>query len=184
MKCDAVEREISACLDGEEDFALHEPVSAHVAGCAACRAFQSGALSVRELSRLQVAPNVPAGLLGKILGPLDSPKPTRSLRFRPQLRARPLAAAFLLGAFTASVTVGGLLPRGPSPALATEIPRRIARAVAAGCPLHLPAAGIAGLRRHRTGHPRRGGTRTVRCPREPSVRCRPYAQDIGGNGPG
>ena len=130
MRCDVVERELSARLDGARDPELDEKISGHLAGCLACRSFEAGALAVRESLRLEVAEDVPQHLLGKIMEQIEPAEAARSSSRPLILRTRPLAAAFVLGALTSAVAVGGLLPRGPRPALANEIPRRIAEASA------------------------------------------------------
>jgi hypothetical protein len=125
-----VERELSARLDGTADSNLDEVISGHLAGCVTCRSFEAGAVTIREGLRLEVAEDVPPHLLGKIMELVEAGEPARSSRPWQMPRTRPLAAAFLLGALVAAIAVGGIVPRGPRPALATEIPGRIAEASA------------------------------------------------------
>lgn len=130
MRCEAVERELSARLDGAPNRNLDEELSGHLAGCHNCRSFEAGALAVRESLRLEVAEAVPQALLGTIIEKLEEREPVRRSISWPWPRTRSLAAAFLLGALTSAIAVGGIVPRGPRPALASEIPRRIAEASA------------------------------------------------------
>lgn len=134
MRCEAAEREISARMDGEPDPALDRPLSEHLARCTACMRFERAVAGIREQARLEVAPEVPDKLLAGIMLQVEAPSPgsTRGshpggLRWR---TAGSVAAAFAMGVLAAAIAVGGLLPRGPQPALAGEVPRLVAEASA------------------------------------------------------
>jgi hypothetical protein len=125
MRCDAAERLLSARLDGEagDDLGLDE----HLASCPRCRAFDSGSRRIREVVRLEPAAKVPdlvPGIMAEV---------RRSGSRRRWVGALPAggryAAAFAAGALIAALIVNGLPGlRGPSAALATEIPREVAAA--------------------------------------------------------
>ena len=125
MRCEAVELELSARLDGERDTRLDEAVAAHIETCASCRAFEAGARRVRVVARVREAVPVP-DLVPRIMDAIGAPARLPS----PARRWMPYAAAFVTGGLVASLLLGGLpaLRRGPSPALATEIPGEIAAA--------------------------------------------------------
>lgn len=121
MRCEAIQLEVSARLDGAEDRAMRPVVEAHVAGCQTCQAFAAGSERLRVLSRLEAAPGVP-DLVPSIMA-----------RVAPARRGRawlPAAAAFVAGAVAGAVLAGGLPAAGPDTALATEVPDRIAGAAA------------------------------------------------------
>lgn len=129
MKCDAAERAISSRLDtggGSGEPELEQ----HLAGCPGCRDFKAGSLRLREAARVRAAGPVPGELVGTIMARVastESPSHWSGSRWlRPAFR--PVIAAFLLGALTSGVVIGGLVPRSPRMALAAEIPRRIAEA--------------------------------------------------------
>lgn len=133
MRCEAVELELSARLDGERDARLDDAVAAHLETCARCRAFEAGAGRVRVMARVQPATPVPdlvPRIMDAIGAPARLPRPMRLRGPRRELRLLPYAAAFVAGALVASLVLGGLpgLRRGPSPALATQIPREVAAA--------------------------------------------------------
>jgi hypothetical protein len=134
VRCEAAEREISARMDGDPDAALDRPLSEHLAGCSACVRFERAAAGIREQARLEVAPEVPNELLARIMLQAEADRPgsvRAGHRSGPRRRtAGSVAAAFAMGALAAAVAVGGLLPRGPQPALAGEVPRLIAEASA------------------------------------------------------
>ncbi|MGH2675907.1 MAG: zf-HC2 domain-containing protein, partial [Actinomycetota bacterium] len=130
MKCETAERELSARLDGAGDARLDAAVASHLATCHSCRAFRARSERVRELVRVRPADPVP-DLVPRIMaevrrGAAVRPFPTWR---RDWGRA---AAAFAAGVVAAVVVTGGLpaVRRSPPAALATEIPRRIARASA------------------------------------------------------
>jgi anti-sigma factor RsiW len=127
VRCEAAELELSARLDSEGDRSLDDVVAAHLETCATCRAFEAGARRIRVMSRLRAATPVP-DLVSRIMEAVESPA---RLPGRKQARTwLPYAAAFAAGVLVASLLLGGLpgLRRGPSPALATEIPDDIAAA--------------------------------------------------------
>lgn len=126
MKCDAAQRELSARLDGAPNRRLTEVLEDHLISCARCRSFQAGAGRIRELARIEPAAPVP-DLVPRIMAEVERRGGRRRI---PQLVPREwrrYAAAFAAGAAAAALFVGGLpgLRRGPSPALATEIPIRV-----------------------------------------------------------
>jgi hypothetical protein len=137
MKCEVAERELSARLDGEVDQAdtrADATLSEHVATCARCREFEARIGRIHELARVQPAGPVP-DLVPAIMAEVRrqrgrrGPVITMPLR-RPGPAVGRYAAAFVAGAVAAALVLGGLplLRRGPSPALASEIPRRVAEA--------------------------------------------------------
>jgi hypothetical protein len=134
VRCDAVERELSARLDGAVERRLDHTLASHLAACPRCRAFQADTSRLRDLVRIEVAGTVP-DLVPRIMAEVRREAVVRRLPVRPIRLRRPAAwgryaAAFVAGAVAAALVAGGLpgMRRGPDPALATEIPGRIARA--------------------------------------------------------
>jgi hypothetical protein len=143
VRCEVVERELSAQMDAGADPILESEIGLHLSTCPGCRLFAEGIRQIREGSRLEAALPLPDGLLPRIMDEIRaaSVRPGRSGRERlGRLRAaragsRPsragwpqLVAAFLVGVLATVVALGGLVLRAPKPALATEIPQRIADA--------------------------------------------------------
>lgn len=130
MRCDLVEREISARLDGAA--AVGSPVDEHLDGCPSCRSFAAAALRIRETARLEVAVEIPEDLLGSILERVEaSATRTQSRSPQPRRRAglkalRPYFAAFVAGAVGAAIVLGGPMP--PAPVMASQIGERLVEA--------------------------------------------------------
>src|SRR5918996_1534859 len=125
MRCDVVERELSARMDGAVDQELPGALSSHLATCQRCRAFRDGSARIREMTRVRAAEPVP-DLVPAIMAEVQR---GASVRARWQRRDWGRAAvAFAAGLVTAAVVAGGLpgVRRTPPAALATEIPRGIA----------------------------------------------------------
>jgi predicted anti-sigma-YlaC factor YlaD len=81
MDCERTRNAMSAQIDGEDFDAPPEAVSAHVAGCPACRAFQSEARALHRTVRLAPAPRVP-DLTARVLqaiGADDAPASSQHL---------------------------------------------------------------------------------------------------------
>lgn len=121
MDCDRARRAISERMDGERlSSRLTAAVARHVAGCAACAAFEAGAWKLREAARFEVAPAVP-DLVDSIMASVERETQERApvrLRLLPAGRARrpllpgrirlaPVAAALAVGLVAGSVAVGG-----------------------------------------------------------------------------
>lgn len=143
MRCEAAEREISCRLDGSPDPMLDGALSRHLSGCARCRLFEEKTARIRSSVRMEVAGDLPSHVLDGIMQevqtavhPSDSrlAQPRRIPGWIPTVplyrlqAAAPYAAAFFIGALATAVALGGLVPLGPQPALAREIPRRIVEA--------------------------------------------------------
>jgi predicted anti-sigma-YlaC factor YlaD len=85
MRCDDCREIVSARVDGEDGPGEWERASAHLRGCAACRAFASGSDQLHRMTRLQPVDDVP-DLTGRIVAAagLVEPEPVdagaRSLR--------------------------------------------------------------------------------------------------------
>ena len=127
MRCDVVERELSARMDGAVDQELTGALSSHLATCHRCRAFRDGSSRIREMTRVRAAEPVP-DLVPAIMAEV---RRGAAVRARWQRRDWGRAAvAFAAGLVTAAVVAGGLpgVRRTPPAALATEIPRGIAEA--------------------------------------------------------
>lgn len=134
MRCDVAEREVSARLDASADRGEAEALEDHVRTCARCRAFEARARRLRDAARLEPVGAVP-DLVPRIMEAVR-----RQAGVRGSVRSLPRrwpawgvgrhAAAFVAGAIAAAVVVGGLpgIRRGPTVALATDIPRRVAAA--------------------------------------------------------
>jgi hypothetical protein len=129
VKCESAQRELSARLDGAPDPRLDLELARHLESCARCRAFAAGAERLREVVRLEPAAPVP-DLVPAIMAQLRDRGDVVPLRRRRAPVWAAAAAAFVAGAVVAALVAGGLpgLRPGPSPALAAEIPERIAAA--------------------------------------------------------
>jgi hypothetical protein len=102
-------------------------LEAHLAACGRCRSFAAGAGRIRELVRIEPAAAVP-DLVPRIMAEVDrARRPRTALSPVVPREWRRYAAAFAAGAAAAALLVGGIpgIRRGPEPALAYEIPRRI-----------------------------------------------------------
>jgi outer membrane lipoprotein-sorting protein len=143
VDCERARRAISERMDGERlSSRLSAAVDRHVAGCAACAAFQAGAWKLREAARFEVAPAVP-DLVGSIMSAVEretqEPAPVR-LRLlaggrarRPllprRIRLAPMAAALAVGLVAGSVAVGGPWQRPEGLSVdAAEVTRGVASA--------------------------------------------------------
>jgi hypothetical protein len=135
VRCESVELELSARLDGAGDRRLDASVAAHLAGCAGCRAFEADSRRLRTLVRVREADPVPdlvPRIMERILGasddavrPIRPPRRVPSSRPSRDRRWLPYAASFLVGTLIAGVLLGGGLNglrRGAPSALATGIP--------------------------------------------------------------
>lgn len=118
MRCDVAERELSAGLDGEP---IDERVRTHLETCPRCRRFEVEARRLREVVRLEPAPDVP-DLVGPIMERVGR-EPARPGWGRE-------IAAFAAAAVVVALVVGGLpgVRRGPPPVRAAEIAERVAEA--------------------------------------------------------
>ncbi|HEX2029782.1 MAG TPA: hypothetical protein VHL78_00060 [Actinomycetota bacterium] len=131
MRCEVAERELSARLDDAGDRRLDRSLEEHVASCPRCRAFAAGARRLRDAGRLRLAEPVP-DLVPQIMAAVRGeararPRPGRSIAAAPGWTR--YAAAFVAAAVVAAVAVGGLdVRRGVAPALAADIPDRVAAA--------------------------------------------------------
>jgi Putative zinc-finger len=127
VRCEAAERALSERLDDVLDRRRGSDLEAHLGTCPRCRAFERRARRVRELARLRPAAPVP-DLVPAIMDRVRREAPTP---LRPPLPEwTRYAAAFAAGVVVAALIVAGLpgARRGVPPALATEIPQRIAEA--------------------------------------------------------
>lgn len=128
MKCEAAELEISARMDGEHDRRLAAAVTRHLETCSGCRAFEAGAQRLHTAARVRSASPVP-DLVPQIMEAVAARAPSGQAS-SPRRAWLPYAAAFVAGAVIGGLLLGGVpgLQRGPSPALATEIPDAVAAA--------------------------------------------------------
>jgi hypothetical protein len=138
VRCDAAQLALSASMD--EGTPIDQASAGHVAGCRSCAAFEAGAWRVRELSRFQVAPQVPdlAPRIMRIVEREAEPPKGAPNRWGPQRRrglplrlaSAGLAAGFVIGAV---LTGGGLIPRPArdTSALAASVPRQLVGAATA-----------------------------------------------------
>jgi hypothetical protein len=133
MRCEVAERELSARLDGDVGPGTDESLAEHLLGCSRCRAFQAQIHRIHELARVQPAGPVP-DLVPAIMEQVRQQRaPRRGIVITlptPSPAWGRHAAAFVAGAVAAALLLGGLpfLRREPSPALAAEIPGRVAAA--------------------------------------------------------
>ncbi|MGH2725298.1 MAG: zf-HC2 domain-containing protein [Actinomycetota bacterium] len=131
MRCEVAERELSARLDGEGDRRPGAALEEHLASCARCRAFAAGTERLRILARFEAVEPVP-DLVPRIMAEVRREAGRGTVRtLAPRVpRWSRYAVAFAAGLVAAAVLVGGLpgIRPGPAPALATEIPGRIAAA--------------------------------------------------------
>lgn len=121
MRCDVVERELSVALDGE---LIDGRALSHVESCPRCRTFQAEARRIRDLVRVEPAPEVP-DLVGPIMERVREEPPRRSR----QGWGREIAA-FAAAAVVVALVAGGLpgVRRGTPTVRAAEIARRVAEA--------------------------------------------------------
>ncbi|HET6776247.1 MAG TPA: zf-HC2 domain-containing protein, partial [Actinomycetota bacterium] len=133
MRCELVERELSARLDGEIDVGSDSSIAEHIETCSRCRAFEAQIHRIHELARVQPAGPVP-DLVPAIMAQVRRERAPRRGAIITLPRPSPVwgrhAAAFVAGAVAAALLLGGLpmLRRGPSSALASDIPGRVAQA--------------------------------------------------------
>jgi Putative zinc-finger len=117
VDCDRARRALSERMDGEHlSPRLAAAVDVHVAGCAACTAFQAGSWKLREAARFEVAPAVP-DLVDRIMaGAAREGSPRLRLlrggrhpavRSTLSRRLAPVAAALVVGLIVGSIAVGG-----------------------------------------------------------------------------
>lgn len=125
MRCEVAEQELSARLDAAGDERLDDALASHLATCHRCRSFRDATARIRDVARLRAAEPVP-DLVPAIMAEVGR----GAVVLRRRREWGRAAAAFAAGVVVAAVVAGGLpgVRRGPSPALATEIPRSIARA--------------------------------------------------------
>lgn len=125
MRCEAAERELSSRLDAAGDQRLDDALASHLATCHRCRSFRSSSVRIREMTRVRPAEPVP-DLVPAIMAEVGR----GAVVLRRRREWRRVAVAFAAGVVAAVVVAGGIpgIRRGPSPALATEIPRGIAEA--------------------------------------------------------
>jgi len=142
VDCERARRAISERMDGERlSPRLTAAVERHVAGCAACAAFEAGAWKLREAARFEVAPAVP-DLVDSIMASVEREQERAPVRLRllPGGRARrpllprrirlvPAAAALAVGLVAGSVAVGGPWQRPEGLSVdAAEVTRGVAAA--------------------------------------------------------
>jgi hypothetical protein len=133
MRCEVAERELSARLDGDVSPGTEQSLVEHLQGCSRCRAFRARIHRIHELARVQPAGPVP-DLVPAIMEQVRQQRPPRRGVVITLPAPSPVggrhAAAFVAGAVAAALLLGGLplLRREPSPALASEIPGRVAEA--------------------------------------------------------
>jgi hypothetical protein len=125
MRCEAAERELSARQDAAGDDRLDEELTSHLATCHRCRSFRDASARIREVARVRPADPVP-DLVPGIMAEVGR----GAVNLRRRREWGRAVAAFAAGVVAVAVVAGGLpgVRRGPSPALATEIPLGIARA--------------------------------------------------------
>jgi hypothetical protein len=132
MRCEVAERELSARIDGEHRPGTEATLAEHLESCPSCRAFEARATRLRELVRVSPAAPVP-DLVPAIMAEVrrEAAGDAGRARRAPLVLAwGRYATAFAAGALVAALVLSGLpgFRRGLSPALATEIPQRVAAA--------------------------------------------------------
>lgn len=134
MRCEAAQLALSEAMDVRTSTAAD--VIEHVEGCPVCSGFEAGAWRVRELSRFEIAPEVPdlgPRIMELVQREAEPAWVRRTIRRRSRgiLSPGPLrrvAVALVSGLVVGAVlTGGGLIPRPArdTSALATSIPRRL-----------------------------------------------------------
>jgi hypothetical protein len=162
VACDTVRADLSAAADGE-----HTTVDrAHVAGCAACTAFEDGIRSLRAALRFEAAEGIP-DVAPQVLAEVARP-PGR--RWNPIAVAAALLAGLTLGAVVTTVD-------REEPAVATALPAAVA---AAQADLRSLAADITVVEHH-PARTRAGSIRYV-APEQLSLRLDDVALDAGDDG--
>jgi Putative zinc-finger len=151
VRCDQARMDVSLAADGELAGERAGRLADHLAGCAACAAFQAHLAAIRQQLRLEpvgavpdVAPRVlaavrqrarpaPAGSGQAAAGPPTTAPgpspvaPARPARGRRPGRLLPVAAAFLAGAVVGATFVG-LGGRRPSQVALADLPARVVAA--------------------------------------------------------
>lgn len=74
MSCSELRESLSARIDGEEPEVPGDVLDRHLAGCAACRAWQDQAITLRRQTLIREAPRVP-DLTARILADVPAPRP-------------------------------------------------------------------------------------------------------------
>ncbi len=143
MRCDAAQLALSEAMDDRR--AVAGEAEAHATGCPVCAPFRRGAWRLRELTRFEVAPDVPdlvPAIMARARAETDRGRRPVLAGLRPPIRRRGLpgfgrrprwaglqVAAALLSGFLVGVvlTAGGVIPRptADTSALAAEIPRNL-----------------------------------------------------------
>jgi hypothetical protein len=128
VRCDTAERALSERLDDGLARGAEAELAAHLATCPRCRGFERDTRRLRDLARLRPAGPVP-DLVPAIMERVRQESPVPLRRTVPAWTR--YAAAFVAGAVITALVLSGLPARqGIPPALATEIPGRIAEASA------------------------------------------------------
>ncbi|GAA4864889.1 zf-HC2 domain-containing protein [Actinomycetospora straminea] len=100
--CDACREAISAALDGEADAGEHARIEAHLAGCAACRAWQHDAAAITRRART-VAVTPGPDLVDRVLDAAPGPR----VRWRGVAARAGLASVGLAQAVLGAVSLLG-----------------------------------------------------------------------------
>ena len=145
MRCDQVERALSASMDEPLGRPVPPSVRAHADTCPRCRAFESSSWRIRKTVRFEAAPPVPdlapaimEGITAERARTLGRPLRTRARRrlvsaWRPdrsQSSLRRVVAVGLAAGVLVGFLVTGGLPRSgqETAALAAQIPQRLVAA--------------------------------------------------------
>jgi Putative zinc-finger len=137
VRCEQARADLSLAADGELAGGRAAPLAAHLAGCAACTAFQARLATIRQRLRFEpvgavpdVAPRVMATVRERVQAPAP---PARGERVPPRPTGRrgrrlvPVAAAFLAGAVVGATFVG-LGGRRPAQVALADLPARVVAA--------------------------------------------------------
>jgi hypothetical protein len=122
MRCEDVRLELSARLDGEIDADTDALLTAHLEGCAECRAHEEGLRKVKRAVALQAAPPV-RDVASSVMARISRDVATRRRERRSMLRTAVAAAVV-----TALVMSGAMLPfrtGSDDVAVASEITRAV-----------------------------------------------------------
>jgi putative zinc finger protein len=132
VSCEEARADLSAFADGELPAGRDDPLTAHLAGCPACTAFQHRLASLRRRLRFEPVGAVP-DVAPRVMATIRSAPPAAAARRRAGPgrqrpgRLLPVAAAFLCGALLGATFIG-LGRGGPGQVAMADLPAQVVAA--------------------------------------------------------